>query len=132
MGSDLPDTAKRADIIAAAIAEFRVRGFGGARVDEIAERAKVSKRTLYRYFASKETLFDAIVKLALTQHPPEADGEHNADRPVEDQLREIIDASLDLTTAPHHVALARVVTVDTIRQPDLATRRREQCARRQV
>gem|GEM_PF-220545 len=118
--STASDTAKRADIVAAAITEFRIRGFGGARVDEIAEKAKVSKRTLYRYFASKGKLFDEIVRLALTQHPPEADGAYDPDRPVHDQLRELIDAYLDVVSANEYIALARVVTVEFIRQPELA------------
>lgn len=120
MTSAPADTAKRSDIITAAIAEFRKRGFGGARVDEIAERAKVSKRTLYRYFPSKEDLFDAIVKLALTLHPPGMDGSYDPVRPLEDQLRELVDAYLDIVSQSQYIALARVVTVEFIHQPKLA------------
>lgn len=120
MTSIAPDATKRADILEAALTEFQVRGFGGARVDDIAERAQVSKRTLYRYFPSKEDLFDAIVKLALTQHPPEAESTFDHDRPLEDQLRELVDAYLDIMSKDKYIALARVVTVEFIQQPELA------------
>ena len=120
MNTDHLNTPKRADIVAAAITEFRNSGFGGARVDEIAERARVSKRTLYRYFPSKEALFDAIVTLALTQHPPEANTSFDPDCPLRDQLRNLIDAYLAVISAQQYIALARVVTAEFIRHPELA------------
>lgn len=51
-----PDATKRR-ILAAAKAEFARKGLGGARVDDIAERAKANKRMLYHYFGDKEDLF---------------------------------------------------------------------------
>jgi AcrR family transcriptional regulator len=49
--------ATRVRILAAAKAEFAHKGLGGARVDDIARRAKTNKRMLYHYFGRKETLF---------------------------------------------------------------------------
>jgi AcrR family transcriptional regulator len=49
--------ATRARILAAAKVEFAKNGLGGARVDVIAERAKINKRMLYLYFGNKEDLF---------------------------------------------------------------------------
>ena len=112
-------SAKRADIIAAAITEFHMHGFGGARVDEIAVRAKV-EANLYRYFPSKEELFDEIVRKALTQHPADENGVYDASRPVKDQLRELIDGYLTVITAEQYIALARVVTAEFIRNRELA------------
>lgn len=37
------------------------RGFSGWTVDELSDRAQISKRTLYRYFASKEELLDTVL-----------------------------------------------------------------------
>lgn len=51
-----PD-ATRQRILAAAKAEFARKGLGGARVDDIAARARVNKRMLYHYFGNKEDLF---------------------------------------------------------------------------
>lgn len=49
-------------ILAAALEEFIEQGFAAARLDSIAERAGVAKGTLYLYFDSKETLFEAAVR----------------------------------------------------------------------
>jgi AcrR family transcriptional regulator len=49
-------------ILAAALHEFAVRGYAGARVNAIARRAKANKRMLYHYFADKEGLFRAVIR----------------------------------------------------------------------
>ena len=46
----------------AAVVEFQEHGFASASMDAISARAEVSKRTLYKYFESKENLFNAIVE----------------------------------------------------------------------
>lgn len=38
------------------------RGFYGAAVDELARRNNMSKRTIYRYFNSKEELIEAVMR----------------------------------------------------------------------
>lgn len=48
----------------AALAEFTEHGYGGARVDSIAERAGVNKRMLYHYFGSKDGLFLYVLEQA--------------------------------------------------------------------
>ena len=54
--------ATRARILHAAKKEFAKHGLGGARVDEIADRAKANKRMIYHYFGSKEDLFRAVLE----------------------------------------------------------------------
>ncbi len=54
----------RQKIHEAALAEFTDHGYGGARVDNIAERAGVNKRMLYHYFGSKEGLFLFVLEQA--------------------------------------------------------------------
>jgi AcrR family transcriptional regulator len=49
-------------ILAAAALEFAERGYGGARVDRIARRAKVNKAMLYYHFRSKERLYRALLR----------------------------------------------------------------------
>lgn len=50
------------DIIAAALSVFAEKGFAGARMEEIARRAGISKGTLYLYFETKEDMFRAVVR----------------------------------------------------------------------
>ena len=54
--------ATKSRILAAAKAEFARLGLGGARVDEIAEKAKANKRMIYHYFGNKEDLFAAVLE----------------------------------------------------------------------
>ena len=54
--------ATKARILAAAKAEFARLGLGGARVDEIAEKAEANKRMIYHYFGNKEDLFSAVLE----------------------------------------------------------------------
>jgi AcrR family transcriptional regulator len=56
--------ATRARILDAAKAEFARLGLGGARVDEIADKARANKRMIYHYFGSKEELFTAVLEEA--------------------------------------------------------------------
>src|SRR5260221_7104408 len=54
----------RAAILNAATREFMEKGFGGARIDEIAKRARINKRMLYHYFGGKEALYLAVLEQA--------------------------------------------------------------------
>ncbi len=51
-----------AAILAAAIDEFSENGYGGARIDAIAERAGVNKRMLYHYFGDKDALYERVLQ----------------------------------------------------------------------
>ncbi len=55
------DNAKRRQIMEGARKVFRAKGFDGASMEVIAREAGVSKGTLYVYFTSKETLFEALI-----------------------------------------------------------------------
>jgi AcrR family transcriptional regulator len=59
---DADETRRR--LLQAAKAEFAKNGLGGARVDEISDRAKANKRMLYHYFGSKDDLFQTVLEQA--------------------------------------------------------------------
>lgn len=67
LSSPSPDPAwaesdsKRERILAAAEQVCARRGFAAARMEEVAALARVSKGTLYHYFASKDDLFLAMI-----------------------------------------------------------------------
>jgi AcrR family transcriptional regulator len=52
----------RETILRAAMAEFAGHGFGGARMESVAERSKVDKKLIYYYFAGKDELFLAVLE----------------------------------------------------------------------
>ncbi len=49
-------------ILNAALVEFGERGLAGARLEDIAKRAGLSKGTIYLYFPNKEALFREMVR----------------------------------------------------------------------
>ncbi len=52
---------RRNALLTAALDEFYERGFTAARMDDIAQRAGLSKGSIYLYFDSKDALFTALV-----------------------------------------------------------------------
>jgi AcrR family transcriptional regulator len=58
--------ARPGEIITAGIAEFADKGFAAARLSDVARRAGIAKGTIYRYFSSKEELFEAALGARLT------------------------------------------------------------------
>ncbi len=66
------DLEKRAAVIESARRLFLAHGLDAVSVDAIASAAGVSKATVYRHFADKESLFDAVVMAEIDQfrYPP--------------------------------------------------------------
>jgi AcrR family transcriptional regulator len=53
-----------ADILEVATREFSEKGLAGARIDDIAQAMRTSKRMIYYYFGSKEGLYLAVLEEA--------------------------------------------------------------------
>ncbi len=54
--------ARPGELLAAALDLFVEKGFAATRAEEVAQRAGVSKGTLFLYFPSKDELFKAVVR----------------------------------------------------------------------
>ncbi|MEU7812433.1 TetR/AcrR family transcriptional regulator [Pseudonocardia sp. NPDC049154] len=78
-----PSPAKQAAILAAATDCFLADGYAGASMDRVAERAGVSKQTVYGHFGGKESLFTA-------SPPPTAARSPRGRRPGPSGLRAVI------------------------------------------
>ncbi|MBJ7505786.1 MAG: TetR/AcrR family transcriptional regulator [Candidatus Nanopelagicus sp.] len=59
----LPRDERRAQLLVAALEVFTAAGYHSAAMDEIADRAKVSKPVLYQHFPSKLELYLAVLDL---------------------------------------------------------------------
>src|SRR4051795_5716003 len=57
----------RAEILDVATEHFAEHGYSGARVDEIAEQTRTTKRMLYYYFDSKAGLYTEVLERAYAQ-----------------------------------------------------------------
>jgi len=60
-----PEASSRERILLEARAEFAERGFDGARLQDIAERAGFRHPTLLYYFSTKEGLYAAVIEAAV-------------------------------------------------------------------
>jgi AcrR family transcriptional regulator len=72
----------REKIRIAALEVFSAKGFHGATVDEIAERAELGKGTVYRHFHSKKGLFSELIRSKVAE--------------LEQEVRSTIDAQDDV------------------------------------
>jgi AcrR family transcriptional regulator len=54
--------ARPTEIVSAALACFKERGFTATRLEDVAAKAGVTKGTIYLYYSSKEELFKAVVR----------------------------------------------------------------------
>ncbi|MTI43300.1 TetR family transcriptional regulator [Roseibium hamelinense] len=111
---------KRKQIVEAAIAEFQEKGFAGASMDRISERANVSKRTVYNHFDNKEVLFRAINQCLADQLNAALEIDWDPALPIRDALIRLGWAEGDLMISPCFMNLARMIMSETIRDPDLA------------
>lgn len=109
-------------IIDAAFDVFTDYGLGGARLDEIARRAGVSKGTIYLYFSSKEELFRAVVesKVITVIEAAEADAQRTASElsAVED-LRRTMVSNWEYLRSDTYLAMHRLVHAELHHFPDL-------------
>jgi len=64
--------ARPGELAAAALELFAEQGYAATRLEDVATRAGVSKATIYRYFESKEALFEAVVREAVAPRFAEA------------------------------------------------------------
>jgi AcrR family transcriptional regulator len=79
-----------AAILAAAMKEFTEKGYEGARIDNIAARARINKRMLYHYFGNKEALYVAVLENSYTAIRSAEHGLHLADRDPIDGMTDLV------------------------------------------
>ncbi len=79
-----------AAILAASVREFTEKGFEGARVDSIAERAGVNKRMLYHYFGNKEALYVAVLESSYAAIRTAEHGLHLVDRDPAEGMADLV------------------------------------------
>ena len=111
------------EIIDAAFDVFSDQGLGGARLDEIARRAGVSKGTIYLYFSSKEELFRAVVesKVISVIEAAEQDAQRSgtAELSAPEDLRRTMIRNWEYLRSGTYLAMHRLVHAELHHFPDL-------------
>ena len=109
------------DIVAAALLVFSEKGFAGARIEEIARRAGVSKGTVYLYFEAKSDIFRAVVQDAVIPNIAEIETMVlELDLPFADLLRMLLPQFATLVTERPVGAVAKMVIGESRNFPELA------------
>ncbi len=102
----------REEILAVATDEFAERGLAGARVDDIAERTRTSKRMIYYHFGSKEGLYKAVLERVYSQiRSVESQLDINNLPPIE-AMRRIVELTFDYDES--HPQFIRLVNVENV------------------
>lgn len=107
-------------ILDAATSLLLAHGYGATSIEEIARRARVSKRTFYHRFEDKAALFGAVVHRIIERMRPRADVPlvEGADLPA--ILRRLADLILQAALSPQAIALHRLIVAESARFPKLA------------
>ncbi len=79
-------------IFEAAHKVFQLKGFTGARMQEIADEAGINKAMLHYCFKNKELLFEAVFMKAFAQLAPQINEIFNSDASVFDKIRRFTDS----------------------------------------
>jgi AcrR family transcriptional regulator len=114
------DEETRRIVFDAARHAFAVDGYAATSTEELARRAGISTKTLYRLFPAKAALFEAMCADRLERLLSAVDLQANGDDDIETGLRAALFACADLVLDPEVVALQRMVLQESAAFPELA------------
>ncbi|MBS0346116.1 MAG: TetR/AcrR family transcriptional regulator [Proteobacteria bacterium] len=108
-------------ILDAALAEFSAHGYSATRIDDIANRAGLSKGGFYAHFSGKDAVFEALLRRSLTAPTLDVDALLDAATDIRGLVEQLVDqlhTHLGDTTLR---ATARLLLTDGHRLPDVVT-----------
>ena len=108
-------------ILRGAMQEFMEHGYAGARIDKIVAAAGVSKATVYRRFADKETLFTALIQRMAEKVNffEQQDFPSSQEEPVVFLKRHATKMLNHAAQNPQDITLFRIVIAESGRFPEL-------------
>ena len=110
----------RAELLAVATQVFAEDGYSGARVDEIAERTRTTKRMIYYYFGGKEQLYLAVLEQAYTTIREAENNLPVDDLAPVDALRKLAELTYDHHR--EHPDFIRLVSIENIHRGEFVRR----------
>lgn len=116
------------EILDAALSAFVEFGFSGARIEEIATRAGVSKGAVYLYFDSKESMLKALVHRLADRVVGGAEAlvRTNSDADAAQTLRALLTFMATQLSNPAVSAAPRLVLAEAQRFPEIAALYRDE------
>ena len=99
---------------------FLEQGYAATSMDQVANRARVSKTTLYTRFPSKEALFESTIRWRCSAHGMVFTPESFQEQTIENALTAIAQRFLDLLNSPEAIRVEQVVIGESVRFPEVA------------
>jgi AcrR family transcriptional regulator len=113
------DTSAEEKILNAARHIFETKGMSGARMQEIADEAKINKSLLHYYYRSKQRLFEAVFKSAFDKLAPQINTILSSDKSI---CEKITDFTHNYTTfMVKHPYLPNFILQELNRNPEFVT-----------
>ena len=108
------------EILNAALAQFVETGFAGTRLDDVARRAGLSKAAIYLYFDDKLSLFQGVVRQAITANLMTVETMLAAHRgPVADLLPRILEFMAGRIEDTPMASIAKLVIAESRAFPEI-------------
>ena len=121
----LAPEARRAELLAAALEVFVELGFERATLQDVADRAGVTKGALYHYFESKDELFLELMRERLAAHVSRRQALVASAAPStsrEALLRELLEAIWASLEQPGMLAITRLILTELPKFPEIGRR----------
>jgi AcrR family transcriptional regulator len=115
------DEETRRVLIEAAAAEFEMKGYAATCMADVAQRAGVSTKTLYRLIPTKADLLSRVVSERIGQFILEIDADALDALPVSEALQRMLIAYGTLTLSQRTIAMHRLVIRECDQFPEVAT-----------
>lgn len=121
----LSDEDRKLLILQAAETVFETAGYGDATMEEVARACGMAKKTVYKFFPDKASLFGAMVEshdVAVIDGRARSDEEQPEARLI--RLLEDVAAAI---LSPRQITLTRLVIAESVKYPELAQRFYRDC-----
>ncbi len=112
------------EILIAAKEIFQQKGMAGARMQEIADKAKINKALLHYYYRSKQLLFEAVFKSAFTLLAPQLNKVLNDDSDLFEKIQKFTENYVSFVIK--HPYLPNFVIQELNKNPEFAQKLRSE------
>lgn len=103
-------------IIESAEDVFHQKGYDGARMQEIADKADINKGLLHYYFKTKDSLFETVLSIAFRKVLSHIESILLKEIPLEDKIDLIVDGYMNMLS--RNTSLPRFVMNELSKNPD--------------
>lgn len=111
---------KRMQILDAAEELFHSMGVENTSMDQLAQQAQVSKRTVYNHFATKDVLFQAILQRMFDKLSQGSELRFDASAAIDQQLRRIAEDEVAMLSSDAFLRVAKIAIMQVMQRPELA------------